>query len=81
MANAVRERRLREENRRRLQRSVEDSGGGGASAGAFRGFASAAADGNVAESSAVSPVTAAGFAEVARLGEVVVVVVTELGVG
>lgn len=28
----------------------------------------------------MSPVAAAGFAEVARLGEVVVVVVTELGV-
>ena len=75
---------MREENRCRWQRNAGGSGsggGGGASAGAFRGFASTAADGNVAESSAVSPVTATGFAEVTRLREVVVVVVTELSVG
>ena len=76
MANAVRDRRPREQNRCRLQRNAAASGGGGASAGAFGGFASAAADWNVAESTTVSPVTAAGFAEVTGLGEVVVVVVT-----
>ena len=43
-------------------------------------LAGAASDGDVAESATVGPVAAAGLAEVAGLGEVVVVVVTELGV-
>jgi hypothetical protein len=44
------------------------------------GLARAAADGDVAEGSALGPVAAAGPAEVARLRRVVVVVVAELGV-
>uniref|UniRef100_A0A8R7QJD1 Uncharacterized protein n=1 Tax=Triticum urartu TaxID=4572 RepID=A0A8R7QJD1_TRIUA len=44
-------------------------------------LAAAAADGDVAERAALGPVAAARLAEVARLGEVVVVVVAELGVG
>jgi hypothetical protein len=40
----------------------------------------AAADGHVAEGTALCPVAAAGLAEVARLAEAVVVVVAELGV-
>lgn len=51
--------------------------GGGFGLGAL-GLAAAAADGDVAEDAALGPVAAAGLAEVARLGEVVV---TELGVG
>ena len=47
--------------------------------GAF-GFAATAADGDVAEDAAFGPVAAAVFAEVTGLGEVVVVVVAELGV-
>lgn len=47
---------------------------------AFGVLAGAAADRNVAEGAAVSPVTAAGFAEMTGLREVVVVVVTKLGV-
>jgi hypothetical protein len=43
--------------------------------------AAATADGDVAERAALGPVPAARLAEVARLGEVVVVVVAELGVG
>ena len=50
-------------------------------AGALGVFAAAAADGDVAEGAAVGPVAAAGLAEVAGLGVVVVVVVAELGVG
>ena len=48
---------------------------------AFRVLAGATANGDVPESATVGPVTAAGLAEVAGLREVVVVVVTELGVG
>ena len=44
-------------------------------------LAAATADGDVAEGAAMGPVPATGFAEVARLGVVVVVVVAELGVG
>lgn len=51
------------------------------SSGAFGVFAAATADGYVAEGAAVGPVTAAGLAEVTWLRVVVVVVVTELGVG
>jgi len=54
-------------------------GGFGGFVGAF-GFTAPAADGDVAEDAALGPVAATVFAEVARLGEVVVVVVTELGV-
>lgn len=50
-------------------------------AGAFGVLAAATADGDVAEGATVGPVPAAGFAEVAGLGEVVVVVVAELCVG
>jgi len=50
-------------------------------AGALGVLAAASADGDVAEGAAVGPVAAAGLAEVARLGVVVVVVVAELGVG
>ncbi|KAI8528817.1 hypothetical protein RHMOL_Rhmol12G0177300 [Rhododendron molle] len=53
--------------------------GGGFGLGAL-GLAAAAADGDVAEYAALGPVAAAGLAEVAGLGEVVVVVVAELGV-
>lgn len=45
------------------------------------GFAGAAADGDVAEETAFGPVSAARFAEVPGLGQAVVVVVTEFGVG
>jgi len=54
-------------------------GGFGGFVGAF-GFAAAASDRDVAEDAPFGPVAAAVFAEVAGLGEVVVVVVTELGV-
>ena len=64
-----------------MGRRRSDGGGGGGGAGAFGVFATAAADGDVTEGAAVDPVATKGFAEVARLGEVVVVVVTELGVG
>lgn len=47
--------------------------------GALR-FPGTAADGDVAEEAAFGPVPTAAFAEMARLREVVVVVVTELGV-
>ena len=50
----------------------------GAGAGALGGVV---AGGDVAEGATVSPVTAAWFAEVAGLGEGIVVVVAELGVG
>lgn len=56
----------------------DDIGGG---AGALGVLAGAAADGDVAEGPAMSPVATAGLAEVAGLREVVVVVVAELGVG
>lgn len=51
--------------------------------GGFRasGLAASAADGDVAEGAALGPVPAATFAEVAGLGEAVIVVVTEFGVG
>jgi len=58
-------------------------GGGGGSGfgfvGAF-GLAAATADGDIAKDAAFGPVAAAVLAEMAWLGEVVVVVVTELGV-
>lgn len=44
------------------------------------GLPAAAADGDVAEDAAFGPVTAAAFTEVARLREVVVIVVAELRV-
>ena len=44
-------------------------------------FAGPTADWDVTEGATVSPVATAGLAEVARLREVVVVVVAELGVG
>lgn len=53
----------------------------GASGGAALVLAAATADGDIAEGPAFGPVTAAGLAEVARLSEVVVVVVTKFGVG
>jgi hypothetical protein len=52
---------------------------GGASALGGGVLAGAAAEGDVAKSAALSPVAAAGLAEVAGLGEIVVVVVAELG--
>lgn len=67
-------------------RRGEEGGGVGGDAGGDVGprplgvLSAAAADGYVAEGAAVSPVPTAGLAEVARLGEVVVVVVAELGV-
>lgn len=48
---------------------------------AFGVLPAAPADGDVAEGAAVGPVAAARLAEVARLREVIVIVVTELGVG
>ncbi|MFS7974044.1 hypothetical protein Hanom_Chr09g00863821 [Helianthus anomalus] len=60
---------------------VESGGGGGGETGTFGVFAAAAADGDVSEGAAVGPVAAAGLAEVTGLGEVVVVVVAEFGVG
>lgn len=44
-------------------------------------FPAASADGDVAEGSAFRPVSPARFAEIPRLREAVVVVVTEFGVG
>lgn len=49
-------------------------------AGALGVLAGATADGDVAESPAVSPVATAGLAEVTGLREIVVIVVAELGV-
>nr|ACN26647.1 unknown [Zea mays] len=66
--------------RRRRRRGCGRRAGALAAAGG-RGLARAAADGDVAERSPARPVAAAGPAEVARLGQVVVVVVAELGVG
>ena len=43
-------------------------------------LSASAADGDVAEGAAAGPVSLAGLAEVARLGQAVVVVVAELGV-
>ncbi|KAL8251123.1 hypothetical protein R6Q59_034816 [Mikania micrantha] len=48
---------------------------------AFGVLPAATADGYVTEGAAVGPVAAAGLAEMTRLGEVVVVVVAEFGVG
>lgn len=56
-------------------------GGGVRGARALGVLAGPTADGDVTEGPTLSPVTAAGLAEVAWLGEVVVVVVAELGVG
>lgn len=55
--------------------------GGGGSARALGVLSGPATYRDVAEGSSVSPVAAAGLAEVAGLGEVVVVVVAELGIG
>nr|GMC69582.1 hypothetical protein TorRG33x02_211930 [Ipomoea batatas] len=44
------------------------------------GFPAATADGNVAEDAAFGPVAAAALAEVARLGEVIVIIIAELGI-
>lgn len=51
------------------------------SARAFCVFSCTTSDGDVAESTAVSPVPTASFAEMSRLRVVVVVVVAKLGVG
>lgn len=45
------------------------------------GFTGSAADGDVAEETAFGPVATARFTQVAGLGQAVVVVVTEFGVG
>ena len=55
--------------------------GGGGGFGALGALAGATADGNVPKGAAFGPVAAAALAEVARLRDVVVVVVAELGVG
>lgn len=47
----------------------------------MRSLTGPTADRNVTESSALSPVTAARLAEVARLREVIIVVVAEFGAG
>ncbi|KAL8241905.1 hypothetical protein R6Q59_012207 [Mikania micrantha] len=64
---------------------AELKGGGGVVGGgktrSFSVLPAATADGDVTESAAVGPVPAAGFAEMTRLGEVIVVVVAEFGVG
>lgn len=67
--------------RRTVVISVAGGGGGGCFGfvGAFR-FPATATDGDVAEDATLGPVAAAVLAEMARLGKVVVVVVTELGV-
>ena len=65
---------------RRRDRGLRSWRGGGGRGGAG-GFAAGAADGDVAEGAAAGPVAAAGLAEVARLGDAVVVVVAEFGVG
>lgn len=62
---------------RRWSRGV----GGGAGGAGAAGLAAAPADGDVAEGAALGPVAAAGLAEVAGLGEAVVVVIAEFGVG
>ena len=63
--------RRRRRGRRRISSSASALGGGV--------LAGAATEGHVAKSAALSPVAAAGLAEVAGLGEIVVVVVAELG--
>lgn len=70
-----------------LPRSSCSSGGGvgGGGSGLFGlgctfGFTAATSDGHVTEYAAFGPVTAAALAEVARLREVVIVVVAEFGV-
>ena len=60
--------------------SGREGGGGLADTGLGGGLAASAADGDVTEGAAFGPVAAARLAEVARLGEAVVVVVTELGI-
>lgn len=50
-------------------------------AGALGILAGTAADGDVSERAAFGPVTAAVLAVMARLGEVVIVVIAEFGVG
>lgn len=54
---------------------------GGGGGGAFGALTGAATDGYVTEGAAFSPVTAAVLAEMAGLRQVIVVVVTEFGVG
>lgn len=49
--------------------------------GPFCIFATASTNRNVAKRAAVCPITAARFAEVTWLGEIIVVVVAEFGVG
>nr|GMD53937.1 hypothetical protein PanWU01x14_251760 [Ipomoea batatas] len=44
-------------------------------------FPAAASDGDVTQRASFGPVTAASLAEMARLGEIVVIIVTELRVG
>ncbi|KAI3416881.1 BSD domain-containing protein [Psidium guajava] len=63
----------------RRRRRVRGYGRGLGLGGAL-GFPAAAADGDVAEDAALGPVPPAALAEVAGLGEVVVVVVAEFGV-
>lgn len=61
-----------------------ESGGGSSGGNGARTFsilAAATANWDVTEGATVGPVAAAGLAEMARLREVVVVVVAELGVG
>ena len=74
--------RLRLRQRDRVFRALASGRirGRGSLAAALGAFAESAADGNVEERAAFGPVSAAGFAEVARLVEVVVVEVAELGV-
>lgn len=62
-------------------RGSGDHGTGGGGARALGILSAAATDRDVAEGPTVSPVAAAGLAEVTRLREVVVVVVAELGIG
>ena len=74
--------RLRLRQRDRVFRALASGriSGRGSLATALGAFAESTADGNVEERAAFGPVSAAGFAEVARLVEVVVVEVAELGV-
>ena len=62
-----------------LRQRQKGFGGRGFGLGAL-GFVRTAADGDIAEDAAFGPVSVAALAEMARLREVVVVVVAELGV-
>lgn len=66
---------------RRGQAAAAVSGVSGDCTGPFGIFATASTNGYVTKSAAVRPITAARFAEMTWLREVVVVVVTEFGVG